>query len=108
MKKYCFAVLLILTIILLIGCNPDTEGKTYSIRYYGNTNTGGFPHEDTKHYVSGEVALVKDQNTLYKTGYEFLYWNTKPDGSGDTYKVGETMTVKNINIQLHAMWGKLP
>ena len=107
MKKYCFAVLLVLSIIL-IGCSgPDTEGKTYSIRYYGNGNTGGFPPEDT-YLLSGETAVVKDKNTLYKNGYEFLYWNTTPEGNGVTYKVGETITVKNINIQLHAIWGKLP
>jgi len=108
MKKYCFAALLVLSIIL-IGCNgPDTEGKTYSIRYYGNGNTGGFAPEDNHQYISGETAIVKDKNTLYRNGVEFLYWNTKPEGNGVTYKVGETITVKNINIQLHAIWGKLP
>ena len=106
MKKNCFVVLLIL---ILVACSgPDTEGKTYRIWYHGNGNTGGFPPEDNHLYISGEPAEVKDKNTLYKDGYKFLDWNTKPDGDGDTYKVGDTITVTNYSIFLHAIWVKLP
>jgi len=109
MKKYCFTVFLILSIVLMIGCNgPDTEGKTYTIRYYGNGNTGGFYPVDNNSYMSGDTAIVKDRNTLYKDGFEFLSWNTKPEGDGVTYKVGDTITVKNMNIRLYATWGILP
>ena len=108
MKKYCFAVLLILSIIL-IGCSgPDTEGKTYSILYYGNEETGGIAPVDNHPYISGENAEVKGKNTLYKTGYEFLYWNTKKQGDGKIYHVGDTITVKNFDVFLYAIWGKLP
>jgi len=109
MKKYCLAVFLILSIILMIGCkDPDTEGKTYTIRYYDNGSTGGFPPVDNHPYISGETAVVKDKNTLYKTGWEFLYWNTKPEGNDDKYNPGDTIIVKNINIHLYAIWGILP
>jgi len=108
MKKYCFAALLVLSIIL-VGCSgPDTEGKTYRIWYYGNEETGGKAPMDNHLYISGENAVVKDKNTLYKDGYEFLYWNTKPEGDGIIYKVGDTITVNNYTIFLHAIWGKLP
>jgi len=114
MKKCCFAALLVLSIILITGilitgCSgPDTEGKTYTITYYDNESTGGFPPVDTKRYTSGEEAIVKDKNTLYKTGYEFLNWNTKKEGDGVAYQPGKTITVNNINIFLYAIWGKLP
>jgi hypothetical protein len=104
MKKCHFAVLLAL-LMMLIGCSgPDTEGKTYSIIYYGNGNTGGYVPQDTNLYISGQNAVVMDKNTLYKDGQKFLYWNTKQQGNGDTYNPGDTITIKNISIFLYAIW----
>ena len=107
MKKYSFAVLLILSIILMIGCSgPDTEGKTYSIIYDANGATYGFPPTDSNRYASGEKAKVLGKNNLIKDGYEFQYWNTKQQGDGQGYNPGEFITVKNINIRLYAIWVK--
>jgi len=103
MKKYCFAVLLILSMIL-VGCNPDTEGKTYSIIYDANGATYGFPPTDNNRYTSGKNVKVLGKNNMTKDGYEFQYWNTKKQGDGDKYNPGDTITVKNINIRLYAIW----
>jgi len=108
MKKCCFAVLIILPIILICCGGPDTEGKTYTVRYYGNGNTGGFAPEDNNHYSSGDNAVVKDQNTLTKSGYNFLHWNTRQDDSGVAYNPDDTIPVVNINIHLYAIWGNSP
>ena len=106
MKKYFLAVLLVLSIILS-GCNgPDTEGRTYSILYYGNGETGGIAPVDTRLYTSGEDAVVKGKNTLYKDGHEFQNWNTKKQGDGVPYDAGATITVKNFDIFLYAIWKK--
>lgn len=51
-----------------------------------------------------EDVLAVDCN-VEKTGYVFIGWNTKNDGSGKTYLPGENL--KNIsatNIQLYAVW----
>ena len=109
MKKRYFIILLIISIILIAGCKgPDTEGKTYTIRYYGNGSTSGFPPEDPRQYVSGETATVMDKNTLIKTGYDFLGWNEKANGNGKKYDAGAPITVKNANIHLYPIWVKLP
>jgi hypothetical protein len=108
MKKWYFAGLLILPIILVCCGGPNTEGKTYTIWYYGNGETGGFAPSEDSHFLSGQTAIVKDKHTLYKDGYKFLYWNTKPEGNGKEYHPGETITVVNINIHLYAIWEKLP
>jgi len=108
MKKRYFAVLLILSIIAVACGDPNTEGKTYSILYHGNGESGGYAPQDNKHYVSGENAIVKNENTLYKDGYKFLHWNTKPLGDGVSYNAGDTITVNNITIFLYAIWGKMP
>jgi len=109
MKKFCLTitVLLILSMILA-ACDPDTEGKTYSILYYGNGETSGIAPTDKNFYKAGETAVVKDKNTLSRTGYEFLHWNTKTDGTRNTYHVGDPIKVKNYDIFLHAIWGILP
>jgi hypothetical protein len=107
MKKYCLAVLLVLSIIL-IGCNPDTEGKTYYIFYDANEATYGFVPTDNNRYKSGETAKVLDKNNLSKDGFEFIFWNTKKQGDGEKYNPGEFITVKNMNIRLYAIWVKLP
>jgi hypothetical protein len=101
MKKACLivAVLLILSMVL-VACDPDTEGKTYRIWYHANGAPSGFPPSDNRLYKSGETADVKDKNTLLYTGHEFLYWNTKPDGSGNTYHPGDTITIKSSAIFL--------
>jgi hypothetical protein len=110
MKKRYFAVLLILSVVLigLIGCNPDTEGKTFYILYDGNGDDGGFPPIDRNFYSAGDKAVVKDKNTLRKNNLDFLYWNTKRDGNGVVYKEGEFITIENSNIRLYAIWGKKP
>jgi len=109
MKKSCFIVTALLVLsMILAGCNPDTEGKTYKIWYHANGATSGFPPGDNRLYKSGETTNALGQNTLLYNGREFLYWNTRPDGSGVTYHIGDTITIKNNDIFLHAIWGALP
>lgn len=42
-------------------------------------------------------------NTYIKTGYTFLEWNSKPDGSGDKYENGAMVNLQQDMI-LYAMW----
>ncbi len=53
----------------------------------------------------GDNHLVKE-NSFKRGGYKFINWNTKSDGNGTTYKVGETISDLNQNITLFAMWQK--
>jgi hypothetical protein len=39
-----------------------------------------------------------------REGYHFLEWNTKRDGSGDSYFAGETIRIRNMT--LYAIWEK--
>jgi uncharacterized repeat protein (TIGR02543 family) len=78
------------------------------------------PNEYTIEYVNnGGVGTTVDQDATYdqdvtilsntgftKAGYEFISWNTQPDGSGATYYPGSTQ--KNLategTITLYAQW----
>ena len=55
-------------------------------------------------YDKGEEATVSGNvGNLQKSGYDFIGWNTKPDGSGDNYKAGDKITL-NDNVTLYANW----
>ena len=103
MKKLCSLFIVVLVLVLFAGCAIDPDA-TYSVTYIGNGNTYGFYPVDNTEYKSGDEVIVLGKNTLDKTGYEFLKWNTKPDGTGDSYSEGDRITIKNSNIRLYAIW----
>ena len=76
---------------------------TYTVKYDGNTNTGGIAPVDSQEYLSGAKAKVLKVGTLVKKGYKFISWNTKADGSGAKYFPGATITISD-NIILYAQW----
>ena len=75
---------------------------TYTVSYNGNGSTGGSTSSQTK--VSG-TALTLRQNGYTRTGYNFVRWNTKADGSGTNYSAGGTYTA-NAAVTLYAQWAK--
>ena len=44
-----------------------------------------------------------DKNTFARTGYIFKEWNTKSDGTGESYTDGQTINVSK-DITLYAIW----
>jgi len=82
-----------------------TTKPTYSISYHGNTNTGGEVPQ-TVDADSGTEVTIADSGSLYKTGYTFVEWNTKEDGSGKSYKTGDKIIMDTIDINLYAQWTK--
>lgn len=85
------------------GINAEITKITYKITYDGNGFTGGEVPVDNTQYEKGDEGTVLEPGTMSKYGYEFLWWNTEPDGSGDDYGAGEKITV-NSNITLYAQW----
>ena len=90
---------------------PMWEANTYTVKYNTNAPTGttvsGTMADDTFTYNETK-ALSANSYTI--DNYSFLYWNTKPDGTGDTYTDGITisnLTQKNGEmINLYAQWNK--
>ena len=92
------------------------EPITYTVHYEPNapeglTVTGH--HDDQLYVYDTEQALASNTEYDDPTGYKikdvkFLWWNTKPDGSGITYSSGQV--VKNLTtkdkdvITLYAQW----
>jgi hypothetical protein len=99
MKK----LLIIFIIALLLFACGVLPGK-YHIRYYSNGATSGYPPSDNTEYESGSYATVLGKNTLRKTDHTFAGWNTRQDYSGENYREGDKIEIKNFNIFLHAVW----
>lgn len=76
--------------------------NTYTVSFDGNGADGGSTAAQTKYYGQ---PLTLPQNGFTKAGYTFLYWNTKADGTGDTYNAGSQYTT-NEAVTLYAIWKK--
>ena len=44
--------------------------------------------------------------TFQRDGYEFIGWNTLPDGTGEKYEVGDTISL-SANTTLYAQWKEI-
>lgn len=71
----------------------------YIIGYSGNGSTD-VPDSQTKYYSS---PLTISSYRPQRTGYTFVGWNTKSDGSGTSYNPGATYT-ENKSVKLYAQW----
>ena len=100
-----FKILLsLLLITILLSC--DISSFIISdqiIKYQGNGNTTGVPPVSIKKQ-KGETVTVATSESLEKTGYTFLEWNTKADGSGTSYNPGDTFLMGVSDITLYAIW----
>lgn len=85
-----------------------TAPNTYTVNYDGNWADSGTT-DSTIHTYGTKKALAK--NGFQKKGYFFEQWNTKPDGTGVSYKNGAD--VSNLNVEngsaltLYAIWSQV-
>ena len=84
------------------------EPIEYTVHYNGNGNDGG-ETPDSTHYYNTPSEL--SENGFTRGGWEFVEWNTEPDGSGTGYAGGEI--VENLTkvdgdvVELYAIWQPL-
>jgi uncharacterized repeat protein (TIGR02543 family) len=80
---------------------------TYTVTYYGNTNTTGVaPVDASSPYSSGAPVTILGNSgspVLAKSGYQFAGWNTAADGTGTSYVGGNTFTIA-ADTTLYAQW----
>lgn len=75
--------------------------QKYTISYNGNgSGATGVPSSQTK--IEGK-SLTLTTTKPTRTGYNFVKWNTKSDGSGTNYASGGTYTA-NAGATLYAQW----
>ena len=74
-------------------------GAQYTISYNANGGSGA-PASQPGNYGT---SLTIQTTIPTRTNYYFKGWNTKQDGSGDTYQPGETYN-KYLTVTLYAQW----
>ncbi|MPM08142.1 hypothetical protein SDC9_54454 [bioreactor metagenome] len=81
--------------------------NSYTVVFKGNGANGGTPMSSQSFtYDESEKALTA--NGFTRTGYTFMGWNTKADGSGTpftaTQNVKNLTAVQNGTVTLYAVW----
>lgn len=92
------------------GSHSDTEPKAIAvtigeeiiIRYDSNSGSGSMKDQKIEKGVETELKT----NTFTRENYSFKEWNTKSDGSGDSYKDKAKVTLNN-GMTLYAQWTKV-
>ena len=111
-KKATISVIVVIVILVIsIGAvlaflmDKDTKSNfftilaEYTVKYNANGGTGEMADQE----ISYNVATNITANSFTKSAYNFNNWNTKADGSGDTYTNEQSVT--NIgNNTLYAQW----
>lgn len=72
---------------------------TYTVTYNANGGSGA-PANQSK--ILG-TNLVLSSTVPTRSGYDFVSWNTKADGTGTSYNAGGTYT-KDAPLTLYAIW----
>lgn len=81
--------------------------QTYTVMYDSNGADGGKVPTDSKQYKNQDtITVLGNTGNLMKAGYTFVGWNTKADGKGVTYKIGQTIQMGKGNLILYALWSK--
>ena len=73
-----------------------------TITYKAN---GGSGADVVQSHGAGSAVTLKSASTFTRSGYVFNGWNTKADGSGNTYAAGKSVSWYD-NVTLYAMWQK--
>lgn len=64
---------------------------------------GGSGSDAVQEYAPGKAVKLKSADTFTREGYTFNGWNSKADGSGNSYAADQEVTWKN-NVTLYAQW----
>ena len=76
---------------------------TFTIMFDGNGGEGSMPAIDCQHSDNVTIPL---SSTFTREGYFVATWNTKADGTGKSYKVGQAIQLTE-NLTLYAQWKPL-
>ena len=77
----------------------------YPVTYNDNSATSGSVPVSATNYDYGEtVTVAGNTNTLARTGYTFIGWNTAANGTGTTYSASNTFSMPGKAVTLYALW----
>jgi len=101
MKKTLILLLTALLFLsLFVSCGPEPILEII-VKYDGNGSTSGSMERQI--VVKGESFELPENQFGRSDGYQFIGWNTKEDGTGESYPDGETVRFTE-DTTLYAQW----
>ena len=100
-KAFAILLVVLLSLAVFVSCDQDKEDSTFTVKFEGNAEgvTGQMAPQQVERYVNARLAA----NQFAKEGWLFRSWNTKADGSGNSYS--DTATIRLAkDITLYAQW----
>lgn len=92
-----------MTVTLYANWKPNQ----YTINYNSNGGNGSMSSQSISYGDGNTIS----QNSFTRSRYSFTGWNTKSDGSGTSYKSGDSASITSVsnggNITLYAQWKQL-
>ncbi len=90
------------------GNDIRKEKEAYTIKYVANVPAGEeYKGEEFEEDFELEEAALISQNIFEREYYEFVEWNSEPDGTGTSYEPGKTFSFdaqdKDV-FTLYAQW----
>ena len=99
-KAFILLLTAFLFISLFISCGPEPILEII-VKYDGNGSTSGSMERQI--VVKGESFELPENQFGRSDGYQFIGWNTKEDGTGESYPDGETVRFTE-DTTLYAQW----
>ncbi len=82
----------------------ESGNKLYKVHYYENLNNAGsytarqYPDKDHKDVTDTHKFDFTIMASVFQNpGYKIVSWNTKPDGTGETYNVNQTYNLQTLD-----------
>ena len=82
---------------------PDPAPVKHTVTF--NANGGTYAPEAQEKFYGTELILTYDQAIRDEYEYTFTGWNTRADGTGETYQPGQPYS-KDEDVILYAQWSK--
>lgn len=83
--------------------NVTGSVKYAHVTYNGNGDgVSNVPKDDADYEYEDDVTVL-GEGSMTRTGYEFIAWDTKADGTGITYEEDDTFDITE-DITLYAQW----
>lgn len=111
MKRFASVFIVILTVIMLTGCQEllqtlelaqdENTDNIYTVTYDGNNSSA--EGTMTPQVISNGSTVNLSVNTFSKTGWTFAGWATTSDGSV-VYNNGASYTIGTESVTLYAKW----
>ncbi len=80
--------------------------NSYIITYNSNNPTGGTSSTATQNVTYKSTWTTKSSSTFSYSNYSFVEWNTKADGTGQSYSASELQSAwtSTSRLTLYAIW----